>query len=707
MPFSALAPILRIHLFVLAAPALAAMAESPVPLFDVGNRALAAKYQVSDCVASIVASDGAPALSVTFGARASYPNIRFEPGRVGFPSDWTGRGTLAIALFNPGEKPVEVGLRIDSRAATDRGRQAKAEIPPRKGARLLMPLDGGGAIVGMIGQPPKATARPGDIALEAGTTPFDPKGIKSLQLFVGKPKARQTLILQRIELGEAAAGPRVPFVDRFGQFNGADWPGKLKSEADLVARRDVEREALAKMSPLADRDAFGGWAAGPKLEASGHFRVQRHGGKWWFVDPEGRLFWSSGITGVRFNNATRVAGREKFFEWLPPEGDPLARFFGGRGAGRTFDFYAANLVRRYGADFESAFFDVATRRLVAWGVNTIANWSDERSWALRRVPYTVPVNAGGPTFVVTERLKAGKPWVRTFPDPFDPRFVAGLDAKLSAFAHIKDDPWLLGVFIDNELPWTEGAPPRGVGAAALDLPPTAAVKAALLKGLRSSHSSPDAINAAFGTRFSSWDDASGPWKLEAPQLKSGESALAALDAMIAEQYFRTCRDAVRRHLPGALYLGCRFHVYNREAIRAAKKYCDVVSFNIYAYSPSEKLADEFAAEMDFPVVIGEFHFGATDRGMFHPGLRKTDDQVDRASKYGAYLTEAASAPWCVGAHWFQYLDQPLTGRGDGENYNIGFVNATDDAYPELSGAARKFHAALYTTRAKEARDVKP
>jgi hypothetical protein len=97
-------------------------------------------------------------------------------------------------------------------------------------------------------------------------------------------------------------------------------------------------------------------------------------------------------------------------------------------------------------------------------------------------------------------------------------------------------------------------------------------------------------------------------------------------------------------------------------------------------------------------MIGEFHFGATDRGMFHPGLRKAENQRDRADKYTAYLTEAAAAPWCVGAHWFQYLDQALTGRSDGENYNIGFVNATDDAYPELAQAAREFHAGLYPLR---------
>ena len=37
----------------------------------------------------------------------------------------------------------------------------------------------------------------------------------------------------------------------------------------------------------------------------------------------------------------------------------------------------------------------------------------------------------------------------------------------------------------------------------------------------------------------------------------------------------------------------------------------------------------------------------------------------------------------MGTHWFQWWDQPSTGRFDGENYNIGFVNVTDQPYEEF------------------------
>jgi hypothetical protein len=97
-----------------------------------------------------------------------------------------------------------------------------------------------------------------------------------------------------------------------------------------------------------------------------------------------------------------------------------------------------------------------------------------------------------------------------------------------------------------------------------------------------------------------------------------------------------------------------------------------------------------------PVVIGEFHFGATDRGMFHPGLVATANQKGRAAAYAHYVESALAHPAVVGCHWFQYVDEPLTGRWfDGENYNIGFVSVTDTPYPELVAAARRVHAAMY------------
>ena len=47
------------------------------------------------------------------------------------------------------------------------------------------------------------------------------------------------------------------------------------------------------------------------------------------------------------------------------------------------------------------------------------------------------------------------------------------------------------------------------------------------------------------------------------------------------------------------------------------------------------------------------------------------------------------------------MDQALTGRGDGENYQIGFVTVADAPYPELVQAARDIAATMYQRRYKQ------
>ena len=101
-----------------------------------------------------------------------------------------------------------------------------------------------------------------------------------------------------------------------------------------------------------------------------------------------------------------------------------------------------------------------------------------------------------------------------------------------------------------------------------------------------------------------------------------------------------------------------------------------------------------------PVIIGEFHFGALDRGMFHTGLRSTENQQDRADKYTAYVRGALRNRYIIGTHWFQYVDQPTTGRGDGENYQIGFLDICDNPYPEIVQAARAIGRDMYAYRSE-------
>ena len=164
---------------------------------------------------------------------------------------------------------------------------------------------------------------------------------------------------------------------------------------------------------------------------------------------------------------------------------------------------------------------------------------------------------------------------------------------------------------------------------------------------------------------------------------------------ITARYFSTCRAAVKRFAPQGLSLGCRFSTYNEPAVRTAARECDVMTFNLYGRDVSGL---KIPAGVDAPAMIGEFHFGALDRGVFHPSGLPLSTQTERAAAFESYVRGALRHPAIVGAHWFQYRDEPCTGRFDGENYEIGFIDICDRPYAEMVAAGRRLGASLYPVR---------
>jgi hypothetical protein len=246
----------------------------------------------------------------------------------------------------------------------------------------------------------------------------DPANITQLMLFVAKPSAAHHSELSRIRAQGAAQPPPppeklFPIIDRFGQYIQRNWPGKTIAEEDLVKHRQAEEADLAAHPGPTDWNKYGGWAEGPKLKATGFFRVEKHKNRWWLVDPEGHLFWSHGPDCVRTaTGVTAISDREYLFAELPSRDGPFGVFYGkGRNAPHgyykdkafdTFNFTGANLLRKYGSDWQRTAAEMAHRRLRSWAMNTIANWSDPDIYLLRRTPYTATISARGKPLQVSE-----------------------------------------------------------------------------------------------------------------------------------------------------------------------------------------------------------------------------------------------------------------------------------------------------------------
>ncbi len=477
---------------------------------------------------------------------------------------------------------------------------------------------------------------------------IDLTGVVSLAIRMS-PDREVTLRLGPLALepGEAADEFQLdrPVVDVFGQWIGVDWPGKVRTAEELARRWAAEDAELAKAEDFAVSE-YGGWSA-RREKGTGFFRTAQIGGRWWLVDPAGHLFFSAGLDCVRYVNPTRAAGREALFAKLPP------------GSAETADFYQANARRRHGeTDFVARWKAHQARRLGAWGFNTVANWSDVALFERPAVPFVTSVNVD----------RGGRSW-QGFPDVYSDAFRAGAEAQAARqCARFRNEPRLIGYFIGNEPRW----PARNLIDLILGDKEPSTTQAFVRQFLQERGDSPASREALMET--------------------------------LSRRYFQTICRAIRKTDPNHLILGIRWAGNAPDPVLRANDVFDVFSINIYAFEPRRERIERIYELVKRPILIGEFHFGAPKRG-YAPSLVMVRDQVERGVAYQYYLERAAALPQVVGAHYFQFADQPVTGRFDGENYNIGFVNQLDLPYPEMVRFAQAAHRRMYPIHAGEAAPV--
>jgi hypothetical protein len=637
--------------------------------------------------------------------------------------DLTNRRAVALDVKNIGNKAVTVACYVENPGANDVENciTGYVQLNPEESKTLKVFLcvtpwrfTKSLKLIGMRGKP-------------GVSDKIDPASVTQLLLFAYYPKTDLAIEVDNIraegELKTMDAETFFPFIDKFGQFIHADWPGKTRDEKDLKKRARTEKEDLENHPGPKGWNRYGGWKNGPQLETTGFFRAEKHKGKWWLVDPEGRLFWSQGIDLVPFDAyfiGTPLTDREHYFNDLPERYSPFGRFYGkrkscwadsdyykGKGTYETFAFSESNLLRKYGKDYEALRMELTHRRLRSWGQNTIGNWSEGRIVALRRTPYVGTIDISSSREIEGSKKALGL----KFPDPFSPDFRTDLRERLEReraglgswslslgirvhneeLGGFASDPWCIGIFVDNELPWGDDI---SLALASLASPSDQPAKIAFLEDLKTRYKEIRNLNDAWGTDHASWNDLLRTTKT--PDEKKAGPDLRDFYTRIAEEYFRVCRAEVKRASPNHLYLGCRFYTLNDCVVRAAAKYCDVLSDNDYSYVPDFRPP----SGVDMPVIIGEFQFGALDRGMFGSALVAAENQQDRAAKYKSYVQGALRNPFYVGAHWFMYLDFNTTGDPWGANFQTGFVDVCDTPYDEIVQAAREVGDILYEYRLK-------
>lgn len=384
--------------------------------------------------------------------------------------------------------------------------------------------------------------------------------------------------------------------------------------------------ALTLLTPSAQaqRDTYGGIRS-VVGRRTGYYHVEKIRGRWWIITPGGHGFISKGVCHIAY-----TADHAPTLGYSPY----------GRITEATY-----GTAERWAA--------ATARRLKAWGFNTVGAWSSPEMHT-QAMAYAPILNIAA-SLEKDLWLKGG------VVDVFAPAFEAGArKLAMERCRPLRQDPWVLGYFTDNELRWG---------------PDWRSQETLLDTFLKMPADSPGRRRAeAFLKRRKS----SGP---------PTDADASAFLGLVAERYFKVCRDAIKAADPNHMIIGCRFGGYAPDAVlQGLRRYVDVISYNDYGFVPPVWTLDRIATTTGRPLMLTEFSFKARDSGL--PNTRgaglPVETQNDRADRFEGYVTALMKRADCVGYHWFEWCDEPKEGRFDGENSNYGLVRIDDTPWEVIT-----------------------
>ena len=359
-----------------------------------------------------------------------------------------------------------------------------------------------------------------------GGTNIDTSSVKCIHVICGFVRYGRFRISGIRLHGRYAPSPAIrspetffPFIDDYGQYCHEEWPEKIKSNRQL--KESLRNEKSALKPRVADWDPWGGWKSGPRLKATGYFRVEKWEGKWYFADPDGRLFFSRGVN---------AWSRGEY--WPTDRGKAKCYTRKSAAPGRVFHFYSDNCRIRYGNE---SWHDFQFRRMESWGYNTIGNWSDPALYRKRKMPYML--NLPLPS---RKAMRFGPK--NEFRDVYSPEFESELLNVLpEKFRWTIEDPYCIGYFVGNELHFGSSVEvAEAAFLASAELP----AKRELIAGLRKKYGTIAALNKAWKGSWPSWDALACVETL--PDAKGCRADFEAFSLKFWKRFFELSRQAVKK-----------------------------------------------------------------------------------------------------------------------------------------------------------------
>lgn len=418
--------------------------------------------------------------------------------------------------------------------------------------------------------------------------------------------------------------------------------------------------------------------SGITATASGFFYTKQINKKSWLIDPKGQGFYMVGADHANY----RV-------HWCEQLG---------------YAPYARNVEAKYGT--EEKWAESTAQRLADWGFNTLPA-GHSASLRYRRFPHIEFLSMGS-AFSGIDDICPKTTWTG-FPNVFSPKWPRHCDKIARQMcATSKSDPWLIGYFLDNELEWFgKDYAPWGLFNEAWKKPASHTAKQAWIRFLKDQLGSPTAFTENWGVSITSFDDLAQNTTPSAPRTTRAKAVACEWVRKLAEAYFKTTCEAIRRYDPNHLILGCRFAGDAPDVWDIAGKHCDVVSFNMYPRIDVDRgvPADVVDTIQDWrektrkPMMITEWSFPALDSGLpcAHGAGMRVDTQAQRTRCFQYFQNLMFSLPFMVGSNFFMWVDEPALGISSTfpEDSNYGLVNEQDEPYPDLTNMARDLNPRVY------------
>lgn len=457
-----------------------------------------------------------------------------------------------------------------------------------------------------------------------------------------------------------------------------------------IGRGMVGLVVALTVSASAELDRYGGDTRIVGSNSSGFFRVERIGNRWWLITPENHGFYSRAHTTTLY--------QDTWGGFCPPL-NSYPNPYGNRA--------------KYNESY-SAWVDALRARMRQYGFNSLGAWGDG---AVPETPECVRV-----LFIRDHAANTGCRMIGSFPDVWDPKFAAAASNRAQAYlAGNKNNPYTIGAFPDNEIPWQGAASwdctRKALAEQFIDLPAQAHGKQAFVSLLQSRYAGVAALNAAWGTTYTDWlgvgttvanmvsDDIP-----DNPAYPARFNDKVAFTSAIADRYYSVCTSAMRAADPNHLVFSARWalwtsafdtgstcarHAAFAEAIwEKAGQYCDIIAVNSYISAQWLQSTHTFFTRLinkaRKPFMITEWASFADDT-QYERNPYWLRHQRDRGAFYqdqvvylaGLAIPDPVSGTptrWCLGNQWFQFYDEPSLGRTDLERVNFGLFNVKDEAY---------------------------